>query len=71
MKVPPQWQRILNYMTIHGKIDDTAARDYIGCRRLAARIFDLTRKGYNIGRADKVVTDRYGQTTTVKEYWLE
>ena len=70
MKQPTQCERILNYMTTYGRISDTVARDQFGCHRLAARISDLTRKGYRIDREDKSCKNRYGKTVKYREYWL-
>lgn len=70
MKQPTQCDRILNYMTVHGRISDSIARDQFGCHRLAARISDLSRKGYKIDREDKRMVNRYGKKVSFREYWL-
>lgn len=70
MKQPTQCERILSYMTTHGRISDTIARDQFGVRRLASRICDLGKQGYRIDREDKVAINRYGQKVTYREYWL-
>lgn len=57
-------------MTIHGRISDSIARDQFGCHRLAARISDLSRKGYKIDREDKRMINRYGKKVSFREYWL-
>lgn len=57
-------------MTIHGRISDSIARDQFGCHRLAARISDLSRKGYKIEREDKRMINRYGKNVSFREYWL-
>ena len=70
MKQPTQCDRILNYMTTHGRINDSIARDQFGCHRLAARISDLSKKGHRIDREDKQSINRYGKTVKYREYWL-
>ena len=70
MKQPTQCERILNYMTTHGRISDSIARDQFGCHRLASRICDLGKQGYRIDREDKTVVNRYGQKVQIREYWL-
>lgn len=70
MKEPTQCDRILNYMTTHGRINDTIARDQFGVRRLASRICDLSRMGYRIEREDKTTLNRYGRKVAYREYWI-
>lgn len=45
-----QTQEILKYLQDHGSITPLEALREIGCFRLAARIYDLEQKGYNIPR---------------------
>lgn len=65
-----QCVRILRFMREHGSINPMQALNQIGCMRLAARISDLRKAGYQI--EDKMVTswNRYGETVHYKEYRL-
>lgn len=47
-----QNQRVLDHMIDHGYITQVIASSY-GIRRLASRIFDLTREGVIVGRQTK------------------
>lgn len=39
--------------------------------RLASRISDLRRRGYPIKTRTKTVTNRYGEKTSVAEYYMD
>ena len=69
-KKTTQGDFILEYMKKHGSISNIEAFDY-GIARLAARIFDLRRKGYKI-LAEEVETEtkNFGKTSYVR-YSLE
>lgn len=67
MKTETQNKAILKSMANGCKLTATYALAEFGCFRLAARINDLRRQGYD-------VKDRWIKTPTnkrIKEYWLE
>jgi len=65
-----QCVRILRFMRDHGSINPMQALNQVGCMRLAARISDLRKAGYQI--EDRMITsrNRYGETVHYKEYRL-
>lgn len=66
-----QKEMILGYMRQHGGITQLEATRELGCTRLGARIWELIHKDGYLIRAEMVaVKNRFGQTTTVKRYWL-
>ena len=65
-----QCDKILEYIKLHGSITPLDAVKHIGCMRLAARISDLKKLGYNIKTEKKKVITRDG-TTIVASYSLE
>ena len=62
--------RILRHLKTHTGITQIEALNRYGCMRLAARISELRDRGYKIVTVPKVVTNRYGEETTVAEYRL-
>lgn len=66
-----QCDRVLEYMREFGSITQLEAVRDLGCMRLAARIADLRGQGYAIGRRMKQEKNRYGNTVSFAEYYLE
>lgn len=66
-----QCQRILEYMKLFGSISTIQAFSDLGVARLAARIHDLKRIGYNITSETKTGVNRFGERTAFKVYSLE
>lgn len=66
-----QCDRVLEYMRRFGSITQLEAIRDIGCMRLASRIADLRDRGYAIGRRMKQEKNRYGNTVSFAEYYLE
>ena len=66
-----QCQRILDYIDKFGYITASNAMDELGCFRLASRIHDLKRKGYEIESWWMTGTNRYGKEVRFKAYRLE
>lgn len=64
-----QNQMILAALLAGQSLTPLIALRRFGCERLAARIYDLTRKGYKI-KSRMVETSR-GSKKYVKEYWME
>ena len=61
-----QEKKILAYLQTGAHINPGDARLYFGCDRLAARIADIRKKGYEI--KDEFIKLRSGKR--VKSYWI-
>lgn len=68
---PTQNQRILDYIRDFGSITQLEALRDLGVMRLASRISDLRRKGYNIVSERETVKNRYGETCHPKRYSIK
>lgn len=66
-----QCDKVLQYMRQFGSITQLEALSDIGCMRLASRISDLRQQGYAIGRRMKTGKNRYGDSVSFAEYYLE
>ena len=64
-------EMILGYMRAFGSITPMDALQDIGCMRLASRIDELRKQGYAIGSRKKKCKNRYGNTVSFSEYYLE
>ena len=62
---------VLNCMKIHGFITDDMAREWLGVRRLSARIFDLREQGNEIKTLMCEGKNRHGHHTRFAKYLLE
>lgn len=67
---PTQNQRILDYIEETGGITQLEALNELGVMRLASRVSDLRRKGYNIKSEMKPVKNRFGETCYIKRYMM-
>jgi hypothetical protein len=65
-----QNKMILEHMKKIGSIDDTAARDLYGCRRLPARINDLRKSGHTIQTIMTEGENRFGRKIIYARYIL-
>ena len=65
---PTQCQRVLDYMEQHGGITQFEAMIDLGVMRLASRISELKKEGYEIQSKIIAVKNRYGEPCYVKEY---
>ena len=65
-----QEQRVLDYMYEHGSITQFEAIGELGVMRLASRISDLRKKGWDIESKMVAVKNRFGETCRVKRYTL-
>lgn len=63
-----QNERILSYIEEHGSITQLEAINDLGVMRLASRISDLKRKGYNIISENVTVKNRFDEKCRVKRY---
>ena len=61
MKTQPQKDRVIAHILAYGSITAAEAYSLYGCMRLASRICDLKRKGYNIGKTMEQGKNRYGE----------
>lgn len=68
---PTQNQRILDYIKEFGSITQLEALRDLGVMRLASRISDLRRQGYNIVSERETVLNRYGETCHPKRYSIK
>ena len=67
---PTQNERIINYMNEFGSITQMEALRDLGVARLASRISDLKRLGYEFRSEFEPVKNRWGENCSVKRYYL-
>ena len=67
---PTQNQRIIDYINEFGSITQFETLRDLGVMRLASRISDLKRLGYQVESEMVVVKNRYGEECRVKSYSL-
>lgn len=67
---PTQNARILDYLEKHNSITQLDALQ-LGVMRLASRISDLKRKGFDITSTTETVINRYGEKCRIKRYSLD
>lgn len=65
-----QTQEILDYMKAGNHIDPLKALNFFGCFRLAARIADIRRMGYEVNSKLVLIVHPNGATKKYKEYWI-
>lgn len=70
-KKPTHNELIIAYLTEFGTITQLEALRDLGCMRLASRISDLKRMGYNIQSDTVTVKNHYGDNCHIKQYRLE
>lgn len=63
--------RILRHLKHHGSITSWEAIKEYGVTRLSAVIFDLRQIGWNITDEWESTTNRYGEPTKFKRYYLK
>lgn len=66
-----QCEKIVRHLQDHGTISSLEAINEYGILRLASRVNDLKRRGYNIVGEIKTGRNRYGEKTSFKVYKLE
>lgn len=62
-------QVILSYLTKHKYISSMHAYD-LGITRLSARIYELRKDGYKIGKIWRIGVNRYGNEIRYCDYFL-
>lgn len=67
---PKQSLRVLDYMEKNGSINPYEALLALGVMRLASRISELKRRGYEIESSMVPTQNRWGETCYVKQYSL-
>lgn len=67
---PTQNRRILDYMSEFGGITQLEALRDLGVMRLASRISDMRRLGYDIVSETVAVKNRWGENCYIKRYRL-
>ena len=70
MKANSQANRLLEHFKSGHRITSLEAYNLLGITQLGARIHDLEQSGHIISRHKIAVTNRFGETCHVKEYWL-
>ena len=68
---PSQNERIIDYMRKYGGITPLDAMRDLGVMRLASRISDMRRLGYDVIDEWVSVENRWGEKVKVKSYRLE
>ena len=64
-----QTERILWHFKNYGAITPLQALYKYGIYRLASRIHDLKRQGYDIKRETVTVKNRFGEDVKITKYW--
>lgn len=70
MKKPTQCERIVKYMQDFGSITTLQAFTDLGCTRLASRVNDLRKQGYEIKSEFVSSKNRYDEKVSYKKYYL-
>ena len=65
---PTQAERVLDYIRKHGSITQFQAMQEIGVMRLASRVSDLRKQGFDIKGETVAVKNRFEETCYVKRY---
>ena len=65
---PRQTERVLDYIRTFGSITQLEAMNILGVYRLASRISELKKQGYNITGETVAVKNRFGEKCHVKRY---
>lgn len=68
--IPSQNTRIIEYLKTHDGITHLEAENHLGVCRLASRITDLRRLGYDFDTEWVNGKNRWGEKTRVKRYRL-
>ena len=66
-----QTNRVLEYMQMYGCITQADALRDLSCMRLASRIADLRKEGYQIKKEMVGSTNRFGEAVSFARYSLE
>jgi hypothetical protein len=67
---PTQNERIISYLNEFGSITWLEAARDLGIARLASRICDLRKRGYEIESEFVTVKNRWGEDCPIKKYYF-
>lgn len=70
-KRPNQCKRIIEYIKQFGSITQLEALQDLGIMRLASRISELKKQGFDIQDEQTTVKNRYGEKCNIKRYMLK
>lgn len=70
IKLTKRLQRVFDYMVEFGSITSLEAFTDLGETRLSGAIFELKKKGVNIGAEDIKVKNRYCENRIVTKYFV-
>lgn len=70
MRTMAQVDKIIAHILAYGSISQLEAFQLYGCFRLASRICDLKKEGYNIGKTMEEGKNRYGEPERHARYFL-
>ena len=70
IKLTKRLQRVFDYMVEFGFITSLQAFADLGETRLSGAIFELKKRGVNIGTEDIKVKNRYGENRIVTKYFI-
>ena len=72
IKNPSQRDEVLEYMRLFGSISSFEAYEELGVTQLGARIKELEKRGFQIGRLRKAkLSKRTGKTIRFVEYYIK
>lgn len=71
MQRTTQRERVLMYLKEFGSITPLQALKEFGIMRLAARIWELRKRGYNISKTTGIAKNRFGEEVKFARYRLE
>ena len=66
-----QVERVLKYLEDGKRLTCLNAFEELGSTQVAARIFELKEQGHDIKTTRKKVTNRYNESCSVAEYFME
>ena len=66
-----QVERVLKYLEDGKRLTCLNAFEELGITQVAARIFELKEQGHDIKTTRKKVTNRYNESCSVAEYFME
>lgn len=70
MEKKTQCERILQYIEETGSITQLEALEQFGCMRLASRMCDIKRMGYNVTKRMEKKKNRYGDPISYARYTI-
>jgi hypothetical protein len=65
-----QKKAILSHLKKYKRISPVTALKEYGCYRLAARIHELRKEGYEIEKFQKISKNRYGNKVNISYYFI-